>query len=272
MWYFLDTGKNPAAWNMAMDDVLADAVARDPRTVFIRIYQWDPWAVTIGYAQEAEKNISLEKLTKKGYHFVRRATGGRAVFHANEITYSVIASIQNKDLGKSLHETYKIISQALLQTFLQAGFKDLQLKRSSLSEELSPRGAVKPCFSSAARYEILFHNKKLIGSAQRRMKGAILQHGAIPLDSSFLGLTELMNIPEKEKGSMKKELKEKACSLSDVAGSPVDYQSVASVFKTGFECITGNPVAVYTLTEQIKKKAELLVEEKYGTKTWNLRI
>ncbi len=155
----------------------------------LRVYGWQPAAVTIGYNQDPA-SFNQEALTAAGYDLVRRPTGGRAILHADELTYAVIGSSPGPIFGSSLHSTYDRINQGLLAFLAGLG---VSADVSGGESRSAARGPA--CFSSAGQYEIRVGGRKLVGSAQRRTGGVFLQHGSILTGPGHLGLAELLGEP-----------------------------------------------------------------------------
>jgi len=234
-WRFLNTGFSPGAKNMAIDDVLAtQAVLKENFPVF-RIYGWQPYAISLGYGQNP-KDLKLQKCKQDGIDVVRRPTGGRAVFHAEEITYSVIIPKASKFYSKDILTTYNLISEALLLGLSFYGLKAQLVKR--LTNEIKD-GAYKndiPCFSSSAEYEIVCENKKLVGSAQRRFENSVLQHGSILTGTSHLKLVDYITYSDDLlKERFKKELKKKTISISQILNQAVDQNKLIESLKLGIQ-------------------------------------
>ncbi|MEN8007085.1 MAG: hypothetical protein ABFS42_08720 [Candidatus Krumholzibacteriota bacterium] len=139
----------------------------------LRLYRWRPAAVTIGYNQDFSA-FDAAAIKAAGYDLVRRPTGGRAILHADELTYAVIGSSPGPVFGATLHDTYMKINQALLAFLADLG---IAADISSGESRDQARGLV--CFQSAGRHEVSVGGRKIIGSAQRRTGGVFLQHGSI---------------------------------------------------------------------------------------------
>jgi len=171
---------------MARDaELLADQKPGDDP--ILRLYQWEPAAVTIGYNQKFE-DFDQDAIAAAGYDLVRRPTGGRAILHADELTYAVIGSSPSPLFGDSLHSTYLKINEALL-AFLHR--LDIAADISAGESRENARGLV--CFRSAGKHEIKVGGRKIIGSAQRRTGGVFLQHGSILAGPRHLGLPVLLD-------------------------------------------------------------------------------
>ena len=182
-WRLLDSGPNIGAYNMAVDEELLARAQAGETTSVLRLYTWLPPAVSIGRFQKIGTAVDADACRQQGIDIVRRITGGRAVLHNKELTYSIIARIDNPLFPRNVHGTYKIIAAGLLQGLRNLGIPAEMVSRSSRHAVLVKKDAKDPaCFSSPSWYEILVHDRKIIGSAQRRLSGAFLQHGSILLD------------------------------------------------------------------------------------------
>ncbi len=178
-WQFLDSGPNAGAVNMAMDEKLLEQAAGKADPV-LRFYTWDPPAVSLGRFQIMETAVRAEACTRLGIDIVRRVTGGRAVLHNEELTYSVVARTDNTLFPPEVLGTYKVIASGLLGGLALLGIHAEMVSRSNRHAVLVKKNTKDPsCFSSPSWYEILVKGKKIIGSAQRRVPGAFLQHGSI---------------------------------------------------------------------------------------------
>lgn len=190
-WRLLDTPPAAGAWNMAVDEVLLVSV-RGGGPPTLRFYRWSPACLSLGRNQPARDQYDLEAIHARGLDVVRRPTGGRAVLHDRELTYSV--TIPDGLLG-SPRATYAAVNRALT-----AG-----LRRLGVPAELAPRGggrapapSLAPCFKEPVEGEIVAGGRKLVGSAQYRENGAILQHGSLLLDGDQAGVRSLLREPDRE--------------------------------------------------------------------------
>lgn len=178
-------GAAGGAANMARDRSLLDA-QRPGDDPVLRIYRWDPPAVTIGYNQDPD-DFDADLARAAGYAVVRRPTGGRAILHARELTYAIVGASPGPIFGDSLHAVYQVINGALVAFLAGLGYR-AEVSDGEAREEA--RGLV--CFKSAGRYEIAVGGRKLVGSAQRRTGGCFLQHGSILAGSEHLELLRFL--------------------------------------------------------------------------------
>jgi lipoate-protein ligase A len=190
-----------AAFNMAADMYLLRKCQLE-QAVFLRTYSWKPSAISIGYMQEAEKVLNLESCLENGIDWIKRPTGGRAVYHCEDITYSCIFSSAVKMMGSSIQESYSIISDCLMTGLQFCGVKTCP-HDSDLDARDARREIKLPCFLAPNRRELMVDGRKLAGSAQKRINGAVLQHGSIPLTPAFRNLPNFENISDEEKLSQK---------------------------------------------------------------------
>ncbi len=182
-WRYIDSGSNIAAYNMAVDEELLARAQAGGKTPVLRFYGWDPPAVSLGMFQKIEGAVNIEACRSKGFDIVKRITGGRAVLHYKELTYCIIARTDNPLFPSEVHGSYKVIAAALLAGLGNLGIAAEMVARGGRHAELVIKKDPNPsCFASPSWYEIVVHGRKLIGSAQRRLSGAFLQHGSILID------------------------------------------------------------------------------------------
>ena len=235
-WQFLNTGENTGAFNMEFDMDLAERLMDGTIPPTLRLYGWKPWSVSLGYNQ-TEKDIDLARCTERGFDVVRRPTGGRAILHSNELTYSVVMPAD----GRGITEIYSLISKALVAGLAtiasdvsyetsQPNFQSLYKKQESI-----------PCFSASARYEVQVNGKKLVGSAQRRFSRqggpeVVLQHGSILLGPEHRMLSEILAVNDPDvRTKILSDIETKTIDLSAAAGRPVTFKEAANAVRHGFE-------------------------------------
>lgn len=233
-WYLVDSGPNNGSLNMAIDEYLATSV--NCEVPILRFYQWQPYAISLGYNQRSA-DIDLEKCRQDKIDIVRRPTGGRAVLHAEEVTYAVIIPKPASDwFQNSTRVTYQFISQALVAGLAKLGLSVKLENRTHGNVAYAARtSAAIPCFTAAAQHEVMFQGKKLIGSAQRRFSSAILQHGSILLGDFHLKLPQYLKINNpKEQIALQQSLVEKTISISQILKQPISYREVVDAIVAGF--------------------------------------
>ena len=217
---------------MAVDEGLTQLIDANP---ILRVYSWQPFTISIGYHQDA-KEIDSAKCRRDGVGFVRRPTGGRAIFHAHEVTYSVIIPNGHRLFAKISVDVYNEISSALVLGLQMAGLPVSLEKRSQPDAEFSIYHRQFACFASSARYEIQYQSRKLVGSAQRRFANAMLQHGSILIGQHHLKLVEYL--AGNENGNLqaaRENLQKKTICIEEILNRKVRYDEIAACMKGAFE-------------------------------------
>jgi len=179
-WRLLIDGDLPGALNMARDVAVLEAVADGNAPPTLRLYGWSPPCLTIGKHQGLDA-ADLEFCRAEGIDVARRPTGGRALLHHLELTYSVVAPLGIPPLGTALQGAYRVICGALVAACRNLGI-DAELTGGEVNLRLPNPTSTVPCFEAPAEGEVVVAGRKLIGSAMRAHGGCILQHGAILLD------------------------------------------------------------------------------------------
>ena len=198
------------AWNMAVDEAILESTASSSQLPTLRLYDWHPYALSLGHAQTVS-DINLGALKEKRWELVRRPTGGKAILHADEITYSVCATITEELIYGSVLESYRKISKALLKSLENMSLKADSKPKNKETFELSKNPV---CFQYPSDYEITYQGRKIIGSAQARKKEGLLQHGSIPLFGDITRITDVLSFPDLEKEKISKRfLKGGVCGV-----------------------------------------------------------
>lgn len=205
-------GPHPGAVNMQRDQALLDQwQPGEPPTV--RLYRWRPYAVSYGFHQRVE-DFDLAAIAARGYDLVQRPTGGRAILHAEELTYSVVGPSPSPLFGASLHSCYMKINEALVAFLQRLGHAAEVSGGEDRSEQ---RQAV--CFKSAGQHEIRVGGRKIIGSAQRRRDGVFLQHGSILVGPHHAELLDCL-LPHRRGGLDRAQLLAVTTDLGRLRGAP----------------------------------------------------
>ena len=181
----------------------------------LRLYAWHPWTVSLGNAQDPRRALDLERVSALGYAWVKRPTGGRAVFHAEEITYAVAAPLSGPFAG-GLVQTHRAIAGALARFYRALGL-ETALSRAAGSRALDPR-APSPCFMAPGLAELEIAGRKLAGSAQRRGRRAFLQHGSLPLSAAHVQISELLPLDSAGRRRVHDDLARRSVSLGELLG------------------------------------------------------
>ncbi|MEK4229919.1 lipoate--protein ligase family protein [Solibacillus sp. FSL H8-0538] len=272
-WYFINSGPCRASYNMALDEALLDWHSTGAIPPVIRFYEWNPATISIGYFQRAEKDINLEAVRAQGLGFVRRPTGGRAVLHDQELTYSIIVSENYPNMPQTVTEAYRVLSEGLLVGFQNLGldaYFSVPETKEQRDDLKKPKSAV--CFDAPSWYELVVEGKKVAGSAQTRQKGVILQHGAILLDLDEDKLLSVFNFSSPEaKERMRAKLPEKAVAMNRLVEQPLSVEQCVKAFHSGFEEALQIKLIPYELTAEQHQYVEQLEQTKYLTDEWNFK-
>ncbi|MBN2184350.1 MAG: lipoate--protein ligase family protein [Candidatus Krumholzibacteriota bacterium] len=177
-WYFLDDEDSAGAVNMAVDEYLLDHYDDRGDSPVLRLYSFDPPAISVGFHQVPGEVLDLEAVKSAGLDLVRRITGGRALLHDGELTYSVTAPLDSVFFPSGLQETFISISNAIVDALKILGI-DAMISGGKAFK--GGKDTVSPCLVSTSRHEITAGGRKIVGSAQRRRSGSFLQHGSILL-------------------------------------------------------------------------------------------
>ncbi|WP_422387431.1 lipoate--protein ligase family protein [Alkalicoccus halolimnae] len=258
---------------MALDEKLMDWHRKGLIEPVVRFYEWEPATLSLGYFQRIDKDIDLSGVERHGAGLVRRPTGGRAVLHDDELTYSVIVKESHEQMPATVTEAYRVISQGLLEGFRSLELNaDFSIPRTDLekAELRNPRSAV--CFDAPSWYEMVVNGKKIAGSAQTRQKGIILQHGSLIRTIDENKLFDMFKFPnERLRNRMQKGFKEKAVPLADLMEELVTVETMKNHFKAGFEKALQIYLQPYQLSSIQLKEVEELAASKYDTKEWTYK-
>jgi lipoate-protein ligase A len=271
-WRLILNGPANAAANMAIDEAIAMACRQGHSPPTLRLYSWHPPALSVGYFQNIEKEIDLGRCKSEGYGLVRRATGGKAVLHDQEITYSVSARTDNPLFPKDLGGTFLVIARAFIHGLQGLGIRPQVFGIESQRRRPDAFQGAQACFATAMGFEIGVERKKLIGSAQRRWKDGFLQHGSLLLEFHSEKLFKLLKFSDEEKRQQAMEKTSRAvtslCSLLQRNPDPVHLKEM--IIK-GFEETLKIRLVPSQLTSSEKEAAQILIQRKYGNDDWNLQ-
>jgi len=262
---------------MALDDAIFkeyEASEKPEFPVTLRFYSFNPSCVTFGYFQKAA-TLNMNYIKERGFSSMRRITGGRAVLHHRDLTYSVIVHKSSGFFFESVLENYRHVAEALLD-----GFKSLsiegELHPSVRGEGNKSGGAI--CFDSPSFLEVKVNGKKFCGSAQNKVGNCFLQHGTVYFEMDpklhYLCMTppETLKFMDDDMVAMfSDKLKDSACSIADVeniAEKP-DFGKLASAITAGFTRVFGAEAISSPVTADEMKAYDDLMKTRYGTPRWN---
>lgn len=276
-WRFIHSGACTPAENMAIDEAILTSHSEGMTPPTVRFYRWRPATLSIGYFQKAEEEVDFDALANEGLGFVRRPTGGRAVLHDAELTYSIIVSEHYPGIPSTVNEAYRVLSEGLVHGFRRLG---LNAKMVNLSAEADKHkfaaASSAACFDSPSWYELVVEGRKIAGSAQVRQKGVVLQHGSILLDLDIDQLFSVLRFPsERVRERLRKTFADKAVAINDIQSTlgrkPITMEEAEEAFREGIAAGLDITLTPGELTEQERALAAKLIADKYGNDAWNLR-
>ena len=261
-WRLLLDKPASGAWNMAVDEVLLDGVAAGTAPPTLRFYEWTPACLSLGYFQPFDV-VDLDGCRALGVEVVRRPTGGRAILHDRELTYSVAlpASVLGHD-GGVLPSYYR------LSLALQEGLRRLGVPATLAPESAGSSAAHGPvCFDRPSAHEILLHGRKLVGSAQMRRGGGLLQHGSILIEPR---IDKLLACLHRTDGGGSRGLEEGVAGLAE--RGVTDPGRIASAIGAAFAAGFGVGLAGDSLRPDEEEAAWALARAKYQSASWTERL
>lgn len=232
IWHFINTGFNTGQFNMNYDLNLVKVFV--PESPVLRVYRWKPYCISLG-ANQDYNSVNVYKAAKDGFEIVKRPTGGRAILHAEELTYSVVYPITNEISPKQIYHEINLALKIGLVNY-NSLFEKIELEHtqphfpSFYKDEKSTL-----CFAVSAKNELNLNGKKLVGSAQRKMGNVILQHGSILCGNFHKRIIDYLNLSSEKLEEIQTEINNTTTEIETVLGEEVKYERLASSIKTGFE-------------------------------------
>jgi lipoate-protein ligase A len=268
-WRRIITPSAQGAWNMAVDEALLEKVGQGRSIPCIRFYSWEPPCLSLGYAQPSS-DVDLKRLHDLDWDWVRRPTGGRAILHTDELTYSVVAPLSEPRVSGGVLESYQRLSKAML-TALHSLSIPAEAHPILPGSNKQSSGAV--CFEVPSNYEIVVAGKKLVGSAQARRKDVVLQHGTLPLWGDLTRITSVLVYPdEQSRTDAAARLLSHATTVESVLGQKISWDDAVNAFITGFQTELDLELVQGELSQNELDRAEVIMQEKYSHPGWLERI
>jgi lipoate---protein ligase len=247
-WRLIDMRIENAPTQMAIDEAIA--IARIPQGTpnTIRLYRWNPSAVSIGYFQSIEKEVNLQACKEYGVDVIRRITGGGAVYHDynGEVTYSLVTPENDPKMPRDILESYQLICGAIVNG----------LKHIGVESEFKPVN------------DITAGGKKISGNAQTRRHGVVLQHGTVLVDSDIQRMFQVLRVSDaKVSDKMIKAVEERVTNIRRYLGKPISFNEIRDALVKGFEETFDIELEPGKLTGDEEKLVEEL-KEKYMSREW----
>lgn len=262
-----DSPRSGAA-NMAVDESIAEAAGGGDVPPTLRFYRWQSPTVSLGRFQKIA-DIDEARVAAQGYDLVRRATGGRAILHADELTYSVTGPIAEPHMAGGVMDAYLRFSNALLSGLMSLGLNAEKAgARARAGRELSAA-----CFEMPSAYEITAAGRKLMGSAQSRRKGYVLQHGSLPLWGDVARLVDVLALPCAAQEHLRQQLRQQAVTLAEALelspdSDQLDFPRIATAMADGFASALDQDLESGTLSPNELRRSAELIRTRYADPAW----
>lgn len=260
VWRLIDAGPLDGPANMALDEALLCCFDAGRSLPVLRLYGWNPPALSVGRYQDAAAALDLELCAADGVPVVRRMTGGGIIFHAQELTYSMVCAPEHIGEVVGVKDGFRKLCGFLLGTYQRLGLEaafagDLN----HAGERLGERTAF--CFAGKEEFDVLVNGLKIGGNAQRRLRGAILQHGSIPLESRVQDALRYLRDPAPGAAG--------AVSLAELGLRP-ELAALKGMLVDSFQERLGVRLPAAALTADELASAARLEKTKYRSDEWNL--
>ncbi len=267
-WRLLNTGSADGATNMAIDEAILTAVAEGRSPPTLRFFAWEPPCLSIGYNQAMMDEVDITRCQQAGVDVVRRPTGGRAILHTGELTYSIVAPQGEPRVAGGVVESYRRLSAGLVRGLSFLGL-DVAQAEAGHGQDADVSAA---CFDAPSAYEVTAGGKKLVGSAQVRRKEVVLQHGSLPLQGDITRICRYLVVPSEERRQeLRQELQARATSLELVLGRVVPFAQVVESLVKGFSEALNLCLEPEELSEHELALVQQFRQEKYTAEAWNFR-
>jgi len=258
---FLNTQVQDAAMNMAIDESVLVHHLKGESLPTLRVFRWSQPSISLGRFQSVEREVVSEFCQQRGIALVRRPTGGRAVYHRDEFTYSIVTS-KRYGVPSGVIAAYAYLAQGLVAALAILGVQ------AELSDERISKHPSAACFASSTQADLTSGGFKLIGSAQVWKDDALLQRGSLPLDDRAIEFFTLLRFPNEAS-------REEAVALYHEKTTPLhtfvpgaSWDDVADAFRSGFSEALQADFVHGTLSSSEWKLAYQLADEKYSKLEW----
>ncbi|GCE26056.1 octanoyltransferase LipM [Dictyobacter alpinus] len=258
---FVNTGIQDAALNMAIDEAILLHHLKGDVPPTLRVFSWQQPAITLGRFQNVEREIQEDECERQGVLLVRRPTGGRAVYHRDEFTYSIVIG-KREGVPSGVVAAYAYLCQGLMEALRLLGVQAI------ISDERVSKSPSAACFASSTQADLTSGGFKLVGSAQVWKDEALLQQGSLPLDDRAAEFFNLLRYPSPEARAEALALyMEKTTPLHTFAPQAT-WDDVSNAFRQGFSTFLQHEMVEEELSSSEWELAHRLVEEKYSQLNW----
>lgn len=268
-WRLIDIRIEDCFHNMGLDEAILIGHAEDwgEWEGTIRFYRWNPSAVSIGYFQAIEDVLDLKECKRLGIDFIRRVTGGGAVYHDfhGELTYSLITPQSNKLIPRDILKSHELICNALIVGLEQLGIT----AAFSTSSPANQRSKNALCYARESINDLTVEGQKISGNAQTRRKGVVLQHGTLLKQVNVEKMISILLVSDENiRNRMIKSVRAQVCSLEEVLGREITFLELRDALIEGFEKVLE---IEFIISEPTKKEFDLahhLAQKKYSSNEW----
>jgi lipoate-protein ligase A len=252
---------------MAIDEAIMDAVAEGTSPATLRFYAWSPPCLSLGRSQPLS-DADLVACRAASVDVVRRPTGGRAILHTDELTYSVALLQSDPRATGDVVASYRRLSLGLL-----AGLRELGAEAVQAVREQAPNADLTAvCFETPSNYEIVAGGRKLVGSAQWRARGGVLQHGSLPLHGDLARIVDYLEFSSPEPEVQRHRVHARATTLEETIGRVLPPSSVAQSLAHGFSQALNVTLVRGELTPNERTLAAELRFSRYAASDWTARV
>lgn len=266
-WRLIVDGEADGATNMAVDEAILTGVIDGTSLPTLRFYAWSPPCLSLGRGQ-ALAEADLAACRAAGVDLVRRPTGGRSILHTDELTYSVSLLQTDPRAKGGIVEGYRRLSEGLL-----AGLRRLGVDaRQAVGHEQGAGEPTAVCFETPSHYEITVAGRKLVGSAQSRVRGGVLQHGTIPLSGDLARVVDYLAFSDAERQVQRRRLALRALTVEEALGAARSFDSVAHALAEGFAEALNLTLVPGELSPQERALSAEIRERVYAAPDWTARL
>lgn len=266
-WRLIIGSEADGATNMAVDQAIVEAVIEGSSPPTLRFYAWSPPCLSLGRSQPLS-DVDLGACRAAGVDVVRRPTGGRSILHTDELTYSVALLQTDARAEGGVLEGYRRLSEGLLAGLQRLGVAAIQ----AMGRRKPQAEPTAICFETPADYEITVEDRKLVGSAQWRARGGVLQHGTLPLCGDLTRILDYLALPCIERESQRRHLRLRAITLEEAMGQVVPFDRVARDLAAGFAQALNLILVPGELTPQERQLVAKFRKTIYDHSGWTARL
>jgi lipoate-protein ligase A len=265
-WLLIVDGEADGATNMAVDEAILSAMIEGASPPTLRFFGWSPPCLSLGRNQPLA-DVDRKACRAAGVDVVRRATGGRAILHTDELTYSVALLQTDPRATGDILTSYQYLSQGLLAGLRHLGVKAAQAAQAAGQRKV-PAGPTAVCFETPSKYEITVGGRKLVGSAQWRARGGVLQHGTLPLCGDITRIVTYLTFSEAERGAQRQALRARATTLEEALARTIPFAEASQAMAGGFTQALDVTLVPGAMTAHENALATELRRDRYAASAW----